>query len=545
MAIKRYFATADNTITNAFKQNLRQRGTGSNMGEADVLEVFSIYGQTLATGSESGRPSQELSRVLVKFPVSGTAAGEIKGDRTAGVIPKSGSVNFYLRMFNAKHASTLPRDASYTIQAVSQSWVEGTGLDMEEYKDFGESNWMQRAKGADWGKNGGDYWSGSYAPGYTFPTYTVTQEVGPEDIELDITSMVEEWIKGTQENFGLGVRLITTQEAYFSPSTGADLNNGVLKNTSGAKKSYFTKKFFARGSQFFFKRPMIEARWDSSTKDNRGNCKFSSSLAPSADNLNTLYLYNFIDGQLKDIPVIGTTGQYVTESLCITDCCPVDPIEEGYECVYSPGSQIGTCVPCLGPTCPFTTTQALINGYQSALAWCQDVCQEPLPEGFMCEIAGQPCTPCPNPVAGGPCYPTAKECLDNCVIINENPCPPLDLNSPYYGLGHNNFCSSDWCIPTWNHQDCQCCEFTPILSTEARYCGTQEEVAVKISEYTGTELKAVIADMVRAVDVVSGQITRTGQEYTKTNCNECGGTYEKYGTCSLHGCLSISKYKKD
>ena len=308
MAIKRYFATADNTITNAFKQNLRQRGTGSNMGEADVLEVFSIYGQTLATGSESGRPSQELSRVLVKFPVSGTAAGEIKGDRTAGVIPKSGSVNFYLRMFNAKHASTLPRDASYTIQAVSQSWVEGTGLDMEEYKDFGESNWMQRAKGADWGKDGGEYWSGSYAPGYTFPTYTVTQEVGPEDIELDITSMVEEWVKGTQENFGLGVRLITTQEAYFSPSTGADLNNGVLKNTSGAKKSYFTKKFFARGSQFFFKRPMIEARWDSSTKDNRGNCKFSSSLAPSADNLNTLYLYNFIDGQLKDIPVIGTTG---------------------------------------------------------------------------------------------------------------------------------------------------------------------------------------------------------------------------------------------
>ena len=49
MAIKRYHANADNTITNAFKADLSTRGTGSNMGAADVLEVFSIYGQ--ASGS--------------------------------------------------------------------------------------------------------------------------------------------------------------------------------------------------------------------------------------------------------------------------------------------------------------------------------------------------------------------------------------------------------------------------------------------------------------------------------------------------------------
>ena len=45
MGIKRYTANADTTITNAYKANLRTRGTGSNMGLADSLEVFHIYGQ--------------------------------------------------------------------------------------------------------------------------------------------------------------------------------------------------------------------------------------------------------------------------------------------------------------------------------------------------------------------------------------------------------------------------------------------------------------------------------------------------------------------
>jgi len=99
MSIKRYSPTADTTITNAYKSNLSTRGTGSNMGASDVLEVFSIFAQ-----ESSG--SSELSRVLIQFPVSGTTTGEIKADRTAGTIPASGSVRFYLKMFNAKHGLT-------------------------------------------------------------------------------------------------------------------------------------------------------------------------------------------------------------------------------------------------------------------------------------------------------------------------------------------------------------------------------------------------------------------------------------------------------
>ena len=95
MAIKRYVATADNTITNAFNASLlgSDRGTGSNMGRSDILEVFSLYGQI--SGAVLGA-SPALSRVLVKFD---TAA--ISSDRTAGKIPASGSVSFYLRLFKS------------------------------------------------------------------------------------------------------------------------------------------------------------------------------------------------------------------------------------------------------------------------------------------------------------------------------------------------------------------------------------------------------------------------------------------------------------
>ena len=45
MAIKRFTAIKDNTITNAFKAGNRTRGTSANMGASDIVEVFSIYAQ--------------------------------------------------------------------------------------------------------------------------------------------------------------------------------------------------------------------------------------------------------------------------------------------------------------------------------------------------------------------------------------------------------------------------------------------------------------------------------------------------------------------
>ena len=246
MGIKRYKAFKDNTITNAFESNLLTRGTGSNMGLADSMAVFSIFGQASSS-------SLEATRFLMQFPVSSSDPGiTILEDRQAGKIPASGSVDFYLRVFNVVTNQTLPRDFTLLVEPVSQSWQEGYGLDMENYKDQTYdgtgSNWINARAHTPWTLEGGDYLS--------TPAYEQTFELGTEDLEINISELVENWITGLDggefDNFGVGVRL-----------------------------------------------------------DQRGSFYVSSSARSAADNLNTIYFYNYVRGQLIDLPNVGTGEIYV------------------------------------------------------------------------------------------------------------------------------------------------------------------------------------------------------------------------------------------
>jgi hypothetical protein len=272
MAIKRYQANADNTITNAFQENLSTRGTGSNMGQADVLETFSIYAQQSST-------STELARILIKFPID-----QIQTDIDNNIIPSTG-VSYHLKMFNARHPHTLPKNYKLDVLAVSASWEEGNGLDMEGYTDITYdgigSNWINAKEGTAWTSQGGDY--------HTSPAYSVSFDKGDEDIDINVTTLVDQWLSGSKQNYGFGIKLSSSYEASSSA------------NPDGAQFSYYTKKFFARSSEYFFDRPVLEVKWDSSRRDNRGNFYFSSSLAPAVENLNTLYMYNYIRGNLRDI----------------------------------------------------------------------------------------------------------------------------------------------------------------------------------------------------------------------------------------------------
>lgn len=295
----RYTASADNTIVNAFQLNLKTRGTGANAGAADVLETFSIYGRQTTS-------SQELSRILVKFPVS-----KISADRSAGTLPTSGNVNFYLQMYNAPHSKTVPRDYTLSVLPIAQAWQEGDGLDLEGYKDLTKgnvgSNWVSASNALPWtGSSYATYNSagGSYRTGSADPQYSANFPIGTENLEVDITSLVEHWIAGTISNYGVGVHISSSLEA--SASVGDNVSNhAVLPLTGGATDSYYTKRFFSRTSQYFYFKPNIEARWDSSVKDDRGSFYLSSSRAPSDDNMNTIYFYNVVRGRLVNLQDIG------------------------------------------------------------------------------------------------------------------------------------------------------------------------------------------------------------------------------------------------
>jgi len=271
MSILQLTASKDNTITNAFLPDVVTRAEYSNMGAADSLEVFSLY-----YSSSSGLDPQK-SRILIKFPIE-----KFVSAREAGSIPESGSVNFILKLSNVEHPYTVPRQYSLEIKPVSSSWDEGTGLDMESYSDYGSkgtsgygSNWQYATSDA-WVVNGGDYIDG----------YTVSQyfDAGTEDLEVDITGIVEAQITGSIPSEGLGIML---SSSFENPPESTD---------------YYTKKFSARSSEYFFKTPKLEARWESYNKDDRSDFYFKSANLSDSDNQQIIYFYNKVNGSLKDLP---------------------------------------------------------------------------------------------------------------------------------------------------------------------------------------------------------------------------------------------------
>ena len=278
MSIRRWVANKNSSISNAFKSNLKTRMTGSNFGASDIIEVFSIYAQA----STSSLSSSELKRILVEFPIS-----TIISDRAINKIPSSGSVNFYFKLFNAEHSETLARQFTLTVFPVSRSWEEGFGLDHEEGTDITKNNtgvnWINAGSASVWANQGGDYLNEL--------TYSQYFDNGTEDLEINITPLVESWVAGTTLNYGIGVKLTGSQET-------TNIN-------------FYTKKFFSRHSEFFFSKPIIEARWNSATTDDRDKFFISSSLLSSADNIHTIYLYNYVNRQLKNINDVNSGSIYV------------------------------------------------------------------------------------------------------------------------------------------------------------------------------------------------------------------------------------------
>jgi hypothetical protein len=292
MSIKKFVADSDTTITNAYEGSNVTRALYANMGAADSLEYFSIFGKVAAD-------SIEKSRILVKFPIN-----EISSSRMSGNLPVSGNVNFFLRMFNVAHPFSLPSDYDIVIKPISSSWVEGTGVDMENYYDLGVSgstgsgcNWVFRDVSTEWVLQGGDYLN-QYAVNYHI-------DKGDEDILVDVTEIVEKQISSQIPNYGLGIML-----------------SGNYEDSIG-NISYYTKKFSSRTSQFFYKRPIIEARWNSAIEDDRDNFYASSSLLEASENKYSLYFYNKFRGTYRNIPGNpNLTVKFYADSAKTTELTP-------------------------------------------------------------------------------------------------------------------------------------------------------------------------------------------------------------------------------
>jgi len=236
------------------------------MGGSDILEVFSLYGQASSA-------SREEMRTLIKFPINSIYSEYVSGNLPSNAV-------YYLRMWNAPHGETVPNGFTLEAKRISGSWSEGAGLDMEQflYDDDGVT-WVSSSVGVGraWASQGGDF-TGS----------AVTQDFdgGTEDLVMNITSFVSDWFN------------------YEASGTGTQNQGVVIKLTdllaTGSTRSYYTKRFFGRNSEWYFRRPVIEARYNDARIDDRADFYVANSA--SCDNSNKLYYFNRPRGVLCDIP---------------------------------------------------------------------------------------------------------------------------------------------------------------------------------------------------------------------------------------------------
>jgi len=266
MGLYRLFPEKDAWITDAHPENSTAvRATGSNHGRSPSLNVFARKGDISAT-------SIELARSMVQFSVT-ELSGLVFDD---GLIPSS-SVSYVLRMFNMETPDTLPESFDITAYPVSQSWDEGTGLDDDNHLDLGYVSWMDANSTTAWTNSGSDF--------LTDMSSSQHFELGPEDMELDVTEIVNAWLSGGLDNNGLLLKMSADNE------TNAE--------------NYYRKAFHGRETLFIDRMPYLEARWNDVVKDHRENFGY--------DIDNTLSFYNNVRGDLTTLT--GPVNVQIKDSL--------------------------------------------------------------------------------------------------------------------------------------------------------------------------------------------------------------------------------------
>lgn len=250
--IVRAFADRDTTITNLEVSGVP--ATGSNFGGSEVLKIFKIV-------QNGGNDPPGIARVIAHFPVDPFISAV-----QAGQMPHN--TNFTLRLFGFPHLGRLPADGFVVqAQALSESWSEGTGLDIF---DPGYANWTDRMQGVPWAV------SGSTGTG---SIYSCILEDNTSDLSLDVTNLVGQYISGA-----------------LDPADGVVISLTPAEESDGFQ--YDDKLFHSSKTHLLDKRPYIQAAWDDSIRDDRGSFVFGYP--------NNVYLYNFVRGQPTDLVGVGS-----------------------------------------------------------------------------------------------------------------------------------------------------------------------------------------------------------------------------------------------
>lgn len=257
MGILRIYPSKNNTIASGVYQNY-------NAGQNAVTDLW--YGGGGTDTAPEKRNS--YSRFIVKFDLT-----DLQNKLSDMDINTSLVTGYRLKMKNAIPTAKMLEpeyefdklnkriSASFDLICfpINKDWDEGRGYDLtkEEYlvKQQGNplfsgySNWNNATSTIAWDQ------PGVYTDptGATAVTFYATQhfDIGDEDIDMDITNIVNDWLSGGSSNYGLGVsyrrdfELLSTDTRYIA-------------------------SFFTRHTNTAFK-PYIEVAYDQDFRDDRGD----------------------------------------------------------------------------------------------------------------------------------------------------------------------------------------------------------------------------------------------------------------------------------
>lgn len=279
------FCTASNDtyITNKII-NSTTRVTDANVGQAGVLDLYKLYGETnlptdekksgemgdfnLDTDSDDKADTAiELARILMKFNFS-------KLQTLTGSKLDLNSDNFKanLRLFDVNTGHSVPRNFNAMAIPLSQSFDEGIGRNISAYNDIGVANFLT----ASYSNGANNVWFGAGASvsgalgtsdldlieTANFNDGSGTRQLvfnqnfieGTEDLDLDITPFVSATLAGQIPNYGFRISLTGSEETD--------------------EKSRFIKRFASRHVQNTRIRPRVEISFDDTRVDHHQNFFF-------------------------------------------------------------------------------------------------------------------------------------------------------------------------------------------------------------------------------------------------------------------------------
>jgi len=218
------FPTQDTWISSGSNLKTGESFRDQNFGRDQILEVKKFfYNNSL----------DHQTRALVNF--SGTDFTALSKSVADGTITNP---KYYLRLYEAEGNAELTEEYKLAFQPISQSWTEGTGKFGDNPKNTNGCSWENRSNPL------GGTATAWVSAGTAVLTVSQSEQSFTNqspDVEVEVTNMVNMWLEGKEENYGMLIRFSGSQETDSS--------------------SYGHLKFFSRNTHTIYS-PRLEVRWD-------------------------------------------------------------------------------------------------------------------------------------------------------------------------------------------------------------------------------------------------------------------------------------------